>query len=138
MPHGAIRWRAESDKQETDRITPISQAVRTEIDAYLAANPRLGEVPLLPMHEKRPPGAPERSMTRDAAAHMLNKAERLAELPKLRGGLWHAYRRLWATERQDLPDKNVAQAGGLNDTKAMKLSYQHATDDGVLDAVNAK
>jgi len=32
---------------------------------------------------------------------------------------------------------NVAEAGGWKGTKAMKLSYQHATPDGVLAAVLA-
>jgi hypothetical protein len=137
MKHGAIRWRAENDKQKIERITPISVAVRTEIDAYLAANPRLGDVPLLPMIEDRPADLPERPMTRAVATKMLAKAERLAELPKLRGGLWHAYRRLWATERKNLPDVDVAEAGGWTGTKAMKLAYQHATPGGVLAAVNA-
>jgi integrase len=136
MKHGAIRWRADSDKQGIERITPISLTVRTELDAYLAANPRLGEVPLLPMTDEVDHGTPEKTLTRNVASNWLAKAERLAGLPKLRGGLWHAYRRLWATERKNLPDVDVAEAGGWTGTKAMKLAYQHATASGVLAAVN--
>ena len=43
----------------------------------------------------------------------LRKAEAKAELPKLVGGLWHAYRRKWATERKALPLPDVAEAGGM-------------------------
>ena len=46
-------------------------------------------------------------------------AARSAELPKLRGGVWHPYRRLWATERKHLPDLDVAAAGGWRDTRAL-------------------
>jgi hypothetical protein len=65
------------------------------------------------------------------------KAEKLGGLPKLVGGVFHPYRRLWATERKNLPDVDVATAGGWKDTQALRLSYQHADPAGVLAAVNA-
>lgn len=130
MPHGAMLWRKEHDKQGMDRVTPISALVRAELDAYLRANPRMGEAPLLPSVEDA--AVP---LSRSAATNWLAKGERLAELPKLRGGLWHAYRRLWATERKNLPDVDVAEAGGWTGTKAMKLAYQKHTPAGVLAAV---
>jgi hypothetical protein len=137
MTHGAIRWRQTWDKQGVERITPISLTVRTAIDTYLAAHPRLGEVPLFPADASAREDAPPGPMTRACATNWLRRAEQLADLPKLRGGLWHAYRRLWATERKHLPDVDVAEAGGWTGTKAMKLAYQHATPQGVLAAVMA-
>ena len=68
----------------------------------------------------------------------LEKAERLAEVPKLKQGLWHPFRRAWATNRRDLPEKDVAKAGGWSSPDAMKLCYQHATDEGVLEAVQER
>ena len=65
------------------------------------------------------------------------KAEKLAELPKLAGGRWHPYRRLWATERKTLPDADVAAAGGWRDTRALKMSYQQADPITVLRVVEA-
>jgi hypothetical protein len=62
------------------------------------------------------------------------RAERLAELPKLAGGVWHPYRRLWATERQHLSDVAVAAAGGWKSTKTLKI-YQQVEPAGVLAAV---
>ena len=47
-----------------------------------------------------------------------------AKLPKLRGGLWHPYRRKWATERKHLPIRDVAAAGGWNDTETLLTCYQ--------------
>jgi hypothetical protein len=39
------------------------------------------------------------------------------------GSLWHIFRRVWATERKDLPLKDVAAAGGWRDTSTL-LRYQ--------------
>ena len=52
-------------------------------------------------------------------------AERRAGLPKLKGGLWHPYRRMWATARGHLPLKDVAVAGGWTDTETLLTCYQH-------------
>ena len=130
MPHGAIRWPATTDKQGLLHITPISGAVRNELDRYLKRNPRMGDTPLFPAL-----GDPEAPIRRDTASSLLLKAEKLAELPKLRGGTFHPYRRLWATERKHLPDADVAAAGGWTDTRALKLSYQHADAATVLKVV---
>lgn len=131
MPHGAIRWSAESDKQGTLHVTPISAEVRAELERYIALNPRgLSDAPLFPSVE-----TPEQALSRSVATKWLVKAEKLAELPKLTGGIFHPYRRLWATERKNLPDVDVAAAGGWKGTKAMKLSYQQTTASGVLAAV---
>jgi hypothetical protein len=111
MPHGAIRWREEEDKQGYLFITPLSADARAELDIYLRRSARVGDVPLF-----RAPGVkrkknaplpikpvPDRPIRRDTAAKWLIRAEKLADLPKLRGGVFHCYRRLWAIERQHLP-----------------------------------
>jgi len=38
------------------------------------------------------------------------RPKRLPGSRSLDGGLWHAYRRKWATERKELPLKDVAAA----------------------------
>ena len=53
-------------------------------------------------------------------------------LNKLLGGLWHAYRRKWATERKDLPLKDVAAAGGWKDVTTLLTCYQHADEATML------
>ncbi|MCK5412147.1 MAG: hypothetical protein KAJ67_08630, partial [Gemmatimonadetes bacterium] len=62
-------------------------------------------------------------------------AEKLAGLEPQRGTLWHAYRRLWASARKDLPDVDVAQAGGWSSLEALKLSYQQPDDATMLRVV---
>lgn len=130
MKNGAVRWRREYDKQRIERITPIAEVVRDELESYLERSARIGEASLLPATDH-----PELPLPRSTATKWLEKAEQLADLPKLRGGLWHAYRRLWASERKHLPDVDVAEAGGWTGTKAMKMAYQGPTASGVLAAV---
>ncbi|MBI3983217.1 MAG: hypothetical protein HY337_09905 [Gemmatimonadetes bacterium] len=72
--------------------------------------------------------------------HLFDKwlvaAERHAGLPKLKGGLWHPYRRKWATERKHLPLKDVAAAGGWQDVETLLECYQqpdHETLKSVMD-----
>lgn len=130
MPHGAIRWAAEHDKQGLLFVTPIGPDARRELDHYLRHNPRLGDVPLFPAPRK--PSGPIR---RETACARLLKAERLAELPKLNGGVFHPYRRLFASERRHLPAHDVAAAAGWKDPETMKKTYQAADAIGVLNAV---
>jgi hypothetical protein len=59
-------------------------------------------------------------------------AERVARLPKLEGGLWHPYRRKWATERKHLPLKDVAAAGGWKDTETLLTCYQQPDNETLL------
>jgi integrase len=118
MPAGAIRWRADADKGGYLFVSPISRGAREAINAYLRANPRMGDVPLFPA-----PSNPTESMRRATVAKWLLRAEQKAGLPKLVGGTFHPYRRLWATERKGLPAEDVAAAGGWRDTHALRTSY---------------
>lgn len=58
-------------------------------------------------------------------------------MPKLAGGVFHAYRRLRSSERKHLPDVDVAAAGGWRDTQALRLSCQQADPATVLRVVEA-
>ena len=129
MPHGAVRWSAETDKQGVLHITPISAATKEEIERYLTANPRVGDVPLFPG-----PKHPELPISRVIAARWLLRAESLAEVAKLTGGTFHPYRRLWASERRHLADVDVARAGGWKSTKTLSI-YQQSDPAAVLAAV---
>jgi integrase len=132
MPHGAIRWRAEHDKQGYDTIAPISAAAREAIEVYLRKTPRVGDAWLFPA--PRCDTAPLRG---DLAGKWLVRAERLAGLPKLERGRWHPYRRAWATARKHLPTVDVAAAGGWKDIGTLRLSYQHADPETTLRVLEA-
>lgn len=139
MPHGAIRWRSEEDKQGLLFITPVNRQARGALDIYLTQNPRMGDVPLFPapgaIGREVPLQGSEKPISRHLAAKWLLRAEGLAKLPKLDRGTFHPYRRLWASERKGLPDVDVAHAAGWKDTRAMKVSYQQADPATVLRVV---
>jgi hypothetical protein len=72
------------------------------------------------------------AMDRHLFKKWLRHAETKAKLPKLVGGLWHPYRRKWATERKALPITEVAAAGGWRDTGTLLECYQQPTNDVLL------
>lgn len=51
----------------------------------------------------------------DSCSTSGSPSRRSEKLEKLDGGLWHSYRRKWATERKHLPLMDVAAACGWND-----------------------
>jgi hypothetical protein len=71
-------------------------------------------------------------MDRHLFDHWLCVAEREAELPKLKGGLWHPYRRKFATERKRHSLKDVAEAGGWRDIETLLQCYQQPDQEALL------
>ena len=130
--HGAIHWRAVEDKEGYRMVTPLSGPARKALDAYLARTPRVGELPLFPA-----PGKPAEPVRVDRAGEWLERAEAKAELPKQAGTRWHAYRRLWANERRELPAHDVADAGGWGSVEALQKVYQGAEAKTVRRVVDA-
>lgn len=136
-PLGAIHWRPEDDKQGFGNLSPMTPEVRSALDEYLPdhlqeLDPRAGDAWLFPS-----PLDPTKPIRIDTLGRWLMRAEKLAEVPKLKYGRWHPYRRLWATERKHLPDVDVAAAGGWRDTEALRESYQQADADTMLDVMSA-
>ena len=119
--HGAIRWRAAHDKRGYETVAPLGPEARSALDAYLCAQPRVGDVPLFPAS-----GDDAAPVHKVMAGYWLQRAEVKAELPKLERGAWHAFRRLWASERRHLPAQDVMAAGGWRDVRVMQRAYQHA------------
>jgi integrase len=130
-PHGALRFRASTDKLGFESVVPISADARDALDRYLQAHPRVGDAPLFPA---RSDGA--RAAHKVLAGYWLRRAELRAELPKMERGAWHAFRRLWASERRHLPAQDVAAGGGWRSLEVMRTAYQHADALGVYAAVS--
>lgn len=119
-PYGVIVWPASSDKMDKEWRMEMSAQVRKTVDGILGHRPGIGSAFLFPM-----PGNAEKPISYELASKLLRKAERLAKLPKLDGGLWHPYRRKWATERRHHPEqKDVAAVGGWSDPATMQRCYQ--------------
>jgi integrase len=129
-PHGAIRWRAEHDKQRRETVTPINRTARAALNRLMADRPGVGEGWIFPN-----PSDPAEPLPRQRAYDWLKSAERQAELPHLEGGGWHAFRRGWATTRKHLPAPDVAEAGGWKGPHTLQYVYQGADPKTVLRVV---
>ena len=132
-PWGAITWPADTDKMNKRWRCPISATVRDALQSAMAKRARMGRVgtgPLFPDSSD-----PEKPIGYHDAATWLRSAEAKAGLEPQEGSLWHAYRRLWASSRKDLPDVDVAQAGGWASLEALKSAYQQPDDETMLRVV---
>ncbi len=78
---------------------------------------------------------PKGHLRYEAARDWLRAAEREAKLDPVKGHAFHAYRRLWAIARKDLPDVDVAQAGGWTSLQALKEAYQQPDGRTMLKVV---
>ena len=117
---GFICWPADTDKMGKESLVPINASVRDAIDRQCDRREALGNSTyLFPS-----PRNPRRAISKDLASDWLERAEKIAELPKLEGSLWHAYRRKFACERKGLPDVDVAACGGWSDLTSLKTAYQ--------------
>jgi integrase len=122
----AILWRAEFDKRHREQLVPIPESLAAEIRAARARLGSVGDGWVFRQATKDAPWAPAQCQD------YLRQAEAAAGVEKLEGGLWHAYRRKWATERKDLPLKDVAAAGGWKDVTTLLTCYQHAEEATML------
>jgi hypothetical protein len=129
-PHGAIRWPEDTDKEGREWFCPVDPVVRAAIDRVLRERPGIGAALLFPS-----PGNQSRAVSKDVASEWLRGAERLAKLPKLKGGVWHPYRRKWATARKHLPLADVAAAGGWKSRETLLRCYQQPDDATMLNVV---
>jgi len=75
-------------------------------------------------------------MDRHPLDKWLTVAEQRAGVEELVGGLWHHYRRKWATERKHPPLKDVAAVGGWTDTAMLLNCYQQADPTAMLAAMS--
>ncbi len=117
-PWGSIRWRAETDKTDKEMRVPVSPTVRAALDRIMADRPGVGPAYLFPS-----PADPARPIKSQTADLWLCRAEKRAGLERLDGGLWHPYRRMWATERKHLPLPDLARAGGWASQQVLQECY---------------
>jgi integrase len=130
-PHGSVLWPADTDKMKKAWLVPISGDVRAAINAVLAERPGIGAGFLFP-----DPADPSRPISIENASEWLVEAEKLAEVEKHDGSLWHALRRKWACERKGLPLSDVAAAGGWSDTSTLLNVYQQADQETMYRVVS--
>jgi integrase len=123
-----IRWRPEFDKRGRERVVPIPAALAEELHQFRIRLGAVGDDWLFPCTKKDEPWPRE-------IFEQLRVAERHAGVPRLEGGLWHAYRRKWATERGDVPLKALMVAGGWKDMQTLLTCYQQPTEAALLEVM---
>lgn len=129
-PHGSIRWPADTDKAGKEHTVPLSPLGRRAVDRILRERPGVGDTVLFPA-----PKDPTEPVSRYLADRWLREAEDLAEVEPHDGSLWHAYRRMWATARKDLPAEDVAAAGGWSTVRMVSEVYSQADEETTLKVV---
>lgn len=103
---------------------------RRALDREREARPGIGGAWILPA-----PKDPSNPLGYHVVKNWLVRAEKLAKLPHLKGGMWHPYRRGWATARKHLPTSDVAKVGGWRDEETLRRSYQRADASTILRVV---
>lgn len=116
--HGALRWRADSDKLGKDWVAPVTPRLRSEIQHFIRAHPGIGEAYMFPAPES------EGAMDVWLATKWWKRCEKEAEIPRRKGQGWHSLRRRFATARKHLPLRDVAHVGGWKGTQVLSEVYQ--------------
>lgn len=124
-----ITWRPELDKRRRSWVTPMPSRAREALLHYRSEHPRIGTALVFPSQ-----GNPSKPVSKYVAEAWLERAFKKAGLTHPRGGLWHMFRRKWATERKNYPLRDVAAAGGWSDVHTLLTCYQQP-DDETLRAV---
>lgn len=127
-----IRWRPELDKRRRTWVTPMSNVVEAALLHARVTSPAIGSTLLFPA-----PRNPDKAVSVYLASKWLLKAYRSAVLKREPGGLWHPFRRKWATERKSFPLRDVAAAGGWSSTETLLTCYQQPDPDTLREVVNA-
>lgn len=119
---GDVVWRAESDKTRRTDVRPLPRDVVEQLRALREEFP-----------DKRGYifGDP---YNRHWFHDWLVAAEEEANLEKLEGSTWHAYRRRWASDRAALSLKGVMEYGGWKDMRTV-LGYMHLDREQLLSIV---
>lgn len=126
----ALHWRPEFDKKGYRDVSPIGEAMRDVLTAYIKRRRVIGDGWLFTM-----PTDAERPMNKLLAGYYLRRAETRAGVPHIPRLGWHGFRRAWATQRKHLPLADVMRAGGWRDLKALQEAYSQADAETTLRVV---
>jgi integrase len=121
-----IRWRAEHDKKRKTWVVPMPKEVERALLEFRAKRGVIGSALVFPMRRD-----PNRPVSRHLAADWLKRAYRYAKIERPTGGLWHPFRRKFATERKFYPLRDVADAGGWKDVGTLLTCYQMSDEETI-------
>jgi integrase len=127
----AITWRKEFDKRRREQTIPIPASLADEIRALRAKLGAFGDGWLFPQSVGDHPWHRKRF---DA---LMRRAEEETKVPKLDGGLWHCYRRKWATKRRHLPAVDVIRPAAGRIERRWRRAINTRMTAGVLAAMES-
>lgn len=134
-PYGRLYRDPSTDKMESGGWVPMSADTKAAIESILEKNPCIGDAYLFPAPRSKPED--RKCWTRHHAKALLERAEAKAELDRLEGSQFHAFRRSWASARKGLPVQDVAKAGGWTDLRCLQTLYSQADEATVLAVVTS-
>ena len=114
-----IHWRPELDKRRRSWLTPMPSRAAEALLKFRAGTPHISSALVFPAARRI--GEP---VSVSVAENWLRRAYALTGLIRPSGGLWHCFRRKWATERKAYPLRDVAAAGGWSDVHTLLTCYQ--------------
>lgn len=114
-----VRWRSENDKRGYEVVLPLPQGVRDALQRWQARSGGIGMAWVFPSPQK-----PNDPVSRHLLDDWLRRAYRLAGLTPKRGGMWHPFRRKFATERKGQSPVDVAHYAGWRDLRTLQGIYQ--------------
>lgn len=118
---GTVHWRAENDKKGLASVVPVSDSVWGALAEARRERPAIGDAWVFPS-----PKDPAKPCRPELFDRWLRRAYGLAGLEPRPGGMWHPFRRKWATERKGLSPVDVAAAGGWKNPNTPIRIYQQA------------
>ncbi len=128
-PFGWLKFRAERQKSGYEHWVPLTEEARRVLLEHLRLTPASSDL-LFPAEQDQ-----AKPVNRSVMSKSLREAYRRANLRPLNGGLWHPWRRKWATERKYLPLKDVAAAGGWRDVRTLLKCYQQPDEETLTEVV---
>lgn len=126
-PDGWLRFRAEYQKTGYDHQVPLTKECSNILRCHAKRLPDAPTAWLFP-RQRRASSPVDTSLM----SKLLRTAYERAGLEPQRGGLWHPWRRKWATERKNMPLKDVAHAGGWRDPNTIIKCYQQPDEQTLM------
>jgi integrase len=119
-----ITWRAEFDKKGREATLPLGDRIAEELAKVHEERGRPFDGWLFPAIKNK-----EKPVDKRVLTDWMILAEQRANLPKLKGGVFHPFRRKFASDNQAEPVKQVMVLGGWKDQKTMQTCYVQVSND---------
>jgi integrase len=113
-----VRWRADSDKQGYEHITPLNDEAVAALTQAKRERPAIGDAWILP--SLRDASKPAQ---RSTMAKWWRRAETLAKIERIPGRGWHSFRRTFASELRHVPLKDLCDMGGWKSADTVLTCY---------------